>query len=277
MHVIRTVTLPSGARVPALGQGTWHMGDDPSRRAEELDALRTGLDLGMTLIDTAEMYGSGASEELVGEAIRGRRDEAFLVSKVLPSNADRRGTVEACRASLRRLGTDRIDLYLLHWRGGVPLAETVEALEELVRQGSIGSWGVSNLDTDDLADLPRGAVPDTDQILYNLTRRGPEYALLPRCRELSVPVMAYSPVEQGRLLGHEALHAVAEAHAVTPAQVALAWVLRHEDVIAIPKASSRRHVEENRAAADLVLGEEDFAALDEAFPPPAGKRPLEIL
>ncbi|WP_369201932.1 aldo/keto reductase [Streptomyces sp. PU-14G] len=277
MHVIRTVTLPSGARVPALGQGTWHMGDDPSRRAEELDALRTGLDLGMTLIDTAEMYGSGASEELVGEAIKGRRDEVFLVSKVLPSNADRRGTAEACRASLRRLGTDRIDLYLLHWRGGVPLAETVEALEELVRQGSIGSWGVSNLDTDDLADLPRGAVPDTDQILYNLTRRGPEYALLPRCRELSVPVMAYSPVEQGRLLGHEALRAVADAHGATPAQVALAWVLRHEEVIAIPKASSRRHVEENRAAADLVLGEEDFAALDEAFPPPSRKRPLEIL
>lgn len=275
--MIRTVTLPSGARVPALGQGTWHMGDDPARRAEELEALRTGLDLGMTLIDTAEMYGSGASEELVGEAIRGRREEVFLVSKVLPSNADRRGTVEACRASLRRLGTERIDLYLLHWRGGVPLAETVEALEGLVREGSIGAWGVSNLDTDDLADLPEGAVPATDQILYNLTRRGPEFDLLPRCRELSVPVMAYSPVEQGRLLGHEALRAVADAHGATSAQVALAWVLRHEDVIAIPKASSRAHVEENRSAADLILGEEDFAVLDEAFPPPHRKHPLDIL
>ncbi|EPD93700.1 hypothetical protein HMPREF1486_03556 [Streptomyces sp. HPH0547] len=276
-HVMRTVTLPSGARVPALGQGTWHMGDDPSRRAEELDALRTGIDAGMTLIDTAEMYGSGASEELVGEAVAGRRDEVFLVSKVLPSHADRRGTLQACRASLRRLGTDRIDLYLLHWRGGVPLAETVEAFEDLVREGSIRHWGVSNLDADDLADLPAGAVPATDQILYNITRRGPEYDLLPRCRELSVPVMAYSPVEQGRLLGHEALRAVADAHGATPAQVALAWVLRHEDVIAIPKAASRAHVEENRAAADLTLTDEDLAALDAAFPPPTRKQPLEIL
>ncbi|MBQ0864160.1 aldo/keto reductase [Streptomyces sp. RK75] len=277
MNVVRTVNLPSGALVPALGQGTWHMGDDPSRRAEELDALRTGIDLGMTLIDTAEMYGSGAAEELVGEAVEGRRDEVFLVSKVLPSNADRHGTVEACRASLRRLGTDHIDLYLLHWRGGVPLAETVEALEGLVRAGDIRHWGVSNLDTDDLADLPEGAVPAADQILYNLSRRGPEFDLLPRCRELSVPVMAYSPVEQGRLLDHPALRSVADAHGATPAQVALAWVLRHDDVVAIPKASSRGHVEENRAAADLRLTDEDRATLDEAFPPPTRKRPLELL
>ncbi|MFI0863930.1 aldo/keto reductase [Streptomyces smyrnaeus] len=277
MNVVRTVNLPSGALVPALGQGTWHMGDDPSRRAEELDALRTGIDLGMTLIDTAEMYGSGAAEELVGEAVEGRRDEVFLVSKVLPSNADRHGTVEACRASLRRLGTDHIDLYLLHWRGGVPLAETVEALEGLVRAGDIRHWGVSNLDTDDLADLPEGAVPAADQILYNLSRRGPEFDLLSRCRELSVPVMAYSPVEQGRLLDHPALRSVADAHGATPAQVALAWVLRHDDVVAIPKASSRGHVEENRAAADLRLTDEDRATLDEAFPPPTRKRPLELL
>lgn len=277
MNVVRTVNLPSGTPVPALGQGTWHMGDDPSRRAEELDALRTGIDLGMTLIDTAEMYGSGAAEELVGEAVEGRKDEVFLVSKVLPSNADRHGTVEACRASLRRLRTDHIDLYLLHWRGGVPLAETVEALEGLVRAGDIRHWGVSNLDTDDLADLPEGAVPATDQILYNLSRRGPEFDLLPRCRELSVPVMAYSPVEQGRLLDHPALRSVADAHGATPAQVALAWVLRHDDVVAIPKASSRGHVEENRAAADLRLTDEDRATLDEAFPPPTRKRPLEIL
>ncbi|WP_405564779.1 aldo/keto reductase [Streptomyces sp. NBC_01180] len=277
MTAMRKVTLPSGVAVPALGQGTWYMGDDRGRRPRELAALRRGIDLGMTLIDTAEMYGSGAAEELVGEAIRGRRDEVFLVSKVLPSNADSRGTVDACRASLRRLGTDRIDLYLLHWRGGVPLAETVEAFEALVADGSIGSWGVSNLDVDDLADLPEGAIPQTDQVLYNLTRRGPEHALLPRCRDLAVPVMAYSPVEQGRLLGHDALRAVAAAHGRTPAQVALSWVLRHEDVIAIPKASSVAHVEENRAALDLCLTDDDLRTLDAAFPPPAGKEPLEIL
>ncbi|MFG3259980.1 aldo/keto reductase [Streptomyces sp. NPDC048172] len=277
---MRTVTLHSGTDVPALGQGTWHMGEDPARRAAELDALRAGIDLGMTLIDTAEMYGDGAAEELVGEAVRGRRDEVFLVSKVLPHHADRSGTVRACHASLRRLGTDRLDLYLLHWRGGVPLGETVEALEGLVREGSVGAWGVSNLDTDDLDELTAlrgGPVPETDQVLYNLTRRGPEYDLLPRCRASGVPLMAYSPVEQGRLLGHAALREVADAHGATPAQVALAWVLRHDDVLAIPKAASRAHVEENRAAAELVLTAEDLAALDAAFPPPSRKLPLEIL
>lgn len=274
---IRTVNLHSGTEVPALGQGTWHMGDDPARRDEERNALRAGVDLGMTLIDTAEMYGDGAAELLVGEAVKGRRDEVFLVSKVLPSHADRYGTVEACRASLRRLGTDRIDLYLLHWRGSVPLEETVEALESLVRDGSVGAWGVSNLDADDLDELPEGAVPETDQILYNLTRRGPEFALFPRCRELSVPLMAYSPVEQGRLLGHPALGSVASAHGATPAQVALAWVLRHPDVVAIPKASSAAHVQENRAAAELALTEDDMRLLDDAFPPPTRDRPLEIL
>lgn len=277
MAAAKTVTFPSGASVPALGQGTWRMGDDPSRRAEEVASLRRGLDLGMTLIDTAEMYGSGASEELVGEAIRGRRDEVFLVSKVLPSNADARGTVAACHASLRRLGTDRIDLYLLHWRGGVPLAETVEALEGLVSSGSVGAWGVSNLDVDDLEELPEGARPDTDQVLYNLTRRGPEYDLFPWCRERSMPLMAYSPLEQGRLLGQRALEAVASAHGSTPLQVALAWVLRHDDVIAIPKASTTAHVEENHAALELDLTDEDLKALDAAFPAPARKQPLEIL
>ncbi|MGE6737307.1 aldo/keto reductase, partial [Streptomyces sp. NPDC059900] len=198
-------------------------------------------------------------------------------SKVLPSNADARGTVEACHASLRRLGTDRIDLYLLHWRGGVPLAETVEALEGLVSRGSIGAWGVSNLDVDDLAELPEGALPQTDQVLYNLTRRGPEYDLFPWCRERSVPVMAYSPLEQGRLLGHQALESVAEAHGSSPLQVALAWVLRHDDVIAIPKASTAAHVEENHAALDVRLTDEDLKALDAAFPAPVRKEPLEIL
>ncbi len=273
----RAVVLPCGAEVTALGQGTWGMGENPGRRAAEGSALRAGLDLGMTLVDTAEMYGDGAAEEVVAEAVAGRRDEVFLVSKVLPSHADARGVAEACRGSLRRLRTDRIDLYLLHWRGAVPLEETVEAFESLVREGAIRSWGVSNLDVDDLADLPPGASPQTDQVLYNLSRRGPEHSLLPRCRELSIPVMAYSPVEQGRLLGHPALRDVAAAHGATPAQIALAWVLRHEDVIAIPKASSRAHVEENRAALDVVLTAEDLAMLDRAFPPPESRGPLEML
>lgn len=277
MTDVRTVTLPSEATVPALGQGTWGMGDDPSRREAELTALRSGIDLGMTLIDTAEMYGQGASEELVGEAVAGRREEVFLVDKVLPSHADAEGTARACRDSLRRLGTDWIDLYLLHWRGRVPLAETVEAFETLREEGLIRSWGVSNLDVRDLDALPADARPDTDQVLYNLSRRGPEYDLLPRCRELGVPLMAYSPVEQGRLLGHETIREVADGHGVTPAQVALAWVLRHRDVIAIPKAASREHVELNRAALDLELDDDSLAVLERAFPQPSGKQPLEIL
>ncbi|MFJ2740622.1 aldo/keto reductase [Streptomyces sp. NPDC087440] len=277
MTTARTVTFPSGASVPALGQGTWYMGDSRARRADELAALRRGIDLGMTLIDTAEMYGGGAAEELVGEAIRGRRDDVFLVSKVLPSNADARGTVDACRASLRRLGTDRIDLYLLHWRGGIPLAETVEALEGLVSDGSIGAWGVSNLDVDDLEELPAGDLPETNQILYNLTRRGPEYDLLPWCRKRSVPVMAYSPLEQGRLLGHPVLESVAEAHGATATQVALTWALRDDNVIAIPKAATVAHVEDNHAALGLALTAEDLSALDTAFPAPVRKQPLEML
>ncbi|GAB3290620.1 aldo/keto reductase [Parasphingorhabdus pacifica] len=277
MTTDRTVTLPSGETVPALGQGTWHMGDKPTKREDEVAALRHGLDLGLTLIDTAEMYGNGAAEQLVGEAIRGRRDDAFLVSKVLPSHADTRGTMQACHASLRRMGTDHIDLYLLHWRGAVPLAETVEAFEALVAEGSIGSWGVSNLDVDDLADLPAHARPQTDQVLYNLSRRGPEYDLLPRCRELALPLMAYSPVEQGRLLDDDQLNEVASAHGRTPAQVALAWVLRHDDVVAIPKASSVAHVEDNRNALSLHLTEDDLRVLDTTFPPPTRKQPLEIL
>lgn len=215
MTTSRTVTLPSGAVVPALGQGTWHMGDDPERRAEEIAALRRGIDLGLTLIDTAEMYGSGRAEELVGEAVRGRRDDVFLVSKVLPSHADARGTVDACHASLRRLGTDRLDLYLLHWRGPVPLEETVEALEGLVARGTIGAWGVSNLDVDDLADLPHGRPPRHRPDPLQPDPARPRVRPDPRCRELSVPLMAYSPVEQGRLLGHAALGEVAEAHGAT--------------------------------------------------------------
>ncbi|MCK2218163.1 aldo/keto reductase [Actinomadura sp. ATCC 31491] len=277
MTAIRTVALPSGVLVPALGQGTWYMGEDPARRGEEMDALRTGLDLGLTLIDTAEMYGGGSAESLVGAAISGRRDEVFLVSKVLPSHADHDGVRAACHASLRRLGTDRIDLYLLHWPGRVPLAETVAGFDSLVGDGAIGSWGVSNFDVDDLAALPAGTTPQTDQILYNLSRRGPEVDLLPECRRRSMPVMAYSPIEQGRLLGSAALREVAAAHRATPAQVALAWVLRDDSVIAIPKAATRDHVQENAAALDLRLTADDLAALDRAFPAPDHKVPLEML
>lgn len=275
MTGIPSVTLPSGTEVPVLGQGTWRMGDDPDRRGSELDALRAGIDAGMTLIDTAEMYGDGRSEKLVGEAVAGRRDEVFLVDKVLPRHADARGTAEACRRSLRALGTEWIDLYLLHWRGSVPLAETVGAFERLREEGLIRSWGVSNLDADDLTELPGGM--QTDQILYNLARRGPEYDLLPRCREAATPVMAYSPIEQGRLLGHDVLEEIAARHGASAAQVALAWVLRSGDVIAVPKASTRAHVEDNRAACELRLSGEDLAALDDAFPPPRGKQPLELL
>ncbi|HWV76689.1 MAG TPA: aldo/keto reductase, partial [Isoptericola sp.] len=247
-----TVTLPDGRAVPALGQGTWYLGETRSRRADELAALRTGLDLGLTLIDTAEMYGEGAAEELVGEAVAGRRDDVVLVSKVYPWHADARGTVEACRASLRRLGTDRLDLYLLHWRGGVPLAETAAALDALVQAGDVLGWGVSNLDVDDLRELDGvagglGSACQTDQVLYNLSRRGPEHDLLPFLRERGVATMAYSPVEQGRILGDPALRKVARRHGATPAQVALAWVLAGEGVVAIPRSGSAEHVRENAA------------------------------
>lgn len=277
-----TVTLPDGRAVPALGQGTWYLGETPSRRADELAALRTGLDLGLTLVDTAEMYGEGAAEELVGEAVAGRRDDVVLVSKVYPWNADARGTVEACRASLRRLGTDRLDLYLLHWRGGVPLAETAAALDALVQAGDVLGWGVSNLDVDDLRELDGvagglGSACQTDQVLYNLSRRGPEHDLLPYLRDRGVATMAYSPVEQGRILGDPALRKVARRHGATPAQVALAWVLAGDGVVAIPRSGSAEHVRENAAARDLRLGAEDLAELDVAFPPPRGPVPLDML
>lgn len=278
---MRDLNTPSGERpLPVLGQGTWGMGETASARADEVAALRHGLDLGLGLIDTAEMYGSGGSEEVVGEAIRGRRDEVFLVSKVLPHNADLSGTVAACERSLRRLGTDHLDLYLLHWRGGHPLEETLEAFAELRDAGKIGAFGVSNLDTDDMRELrsvPGGEECATDQILYNLTRRGPEFDLLPWCREHGIPVMAYSPIEQGRLLGDEVLGRIAEEHGASPAQVALAWILTDRNLCAIPKASRVEHVEANRAALDLRLTSDDLKALDERFPAPTGKVPLEIL
>jgi diketogulonate reductase-like aldo/keto reductase len=275
-----TITLPSSDVIPVLGQGTWHLAENRARRASEIAALRHGLDAGMTLIDTAEMYADGDAEILAGEAIAGRRDQVFLVSKVLPHHASREGTARACEASLRRLGTDRLDLYLLHWRGPVPLAETVEAFMALQAGGLIRNWGVSNFDVADMQELlsvPGGPGVATDQVLYNLSRRAPEFELIPICRELSLPVMAYSPIEQGRLARHPVLTRIAAQHGATAAQVALAWVLMHDGVSAIPEAGSREHVAENRAALDLRLSSEDFAALDDAFPPPRGPRPLEVI
>ena len=276
---MRTVTLPTGEAVPALGLGTWYMGDRGSDHKAEADALRLGLDLGMTLIDTAEMYASGGAERVVGDALTGRRDDAFVVSKVLPHNASRRGTVTACEQSLGRMGIETIYLYLLHWPGSYPLEDTIAAFEELRQAGKIRHWGVSNFDTDEIEDLiaAGGEGCATDQILYNLSRRGPEFDLLPWCAERRMPVMAYSPLEQGRLAGDRTLARIAARYRISPMQVALAWVLRRAGVIAIPKASNPAHVRDNRAALDLRLTEQDLAELDGAFPPPRRKQGLEIL
>jgi diketogulonate reductase-like aldo/keto reductase len=278
--MMKEVTLPAGEQVPALGQGTWMMGENRSQRAEELATLRLGLDLGLTLIDTAEMYGGGRSEELVGEAIAGRRDEVFLVSKVVPSHATRRGTIAACEQSLQRLKTDRIDLYLLHWPGNVPLQETLQGFEALLAAGKIRYWGVSNFDRADMAELtalPGGATVATDQVLYNLSRRGIEWDLLPWLRARAIPIMAYSPVEQARLLRDRRLIDFAARHGMTPAQVALAWLLAADDIMVIPKTSHRERVRENAAALEHPLTHAQLAELDRLFPPPTGPRPLEML
>ena len=277
---IRTMRLPAGDDVPVLGQGTWGMGEKQVRRIDEVAALRLGLDLGMTLIDTAEMYGNGGAEEVVGEAVFGRRDEVFIVSKVLPTHASRLGVTTACDQSLRRLRTDRIDLYLLHWRLGTPLAETVAGFETLKAAGKIRHWGVSNFDTADMVELAGvadGKYVQTDQVLYNLKRRGIEYDLLPWCRERRIAVMAYSPVEQGALADDGRLARVADRYGVSRSQIALAWVLRQDGVIAIPKASKLDHVRENRAAHDIRLIPGDLQELDRSFPPPTAKRPLEMI
>jgi diketogulonate reductase-like aldo/keto reductase len=277
---IPTLRLPNGDAIPVLGQGTWEMGERPADRTEELRALRLGLELGMTLIDTAEMYGDGAAEELVAEAIEGRRDEVFLVSKVLPSNASRKGTIEACERSLARLRTDRLDLYLLHWRGRLPLEGTIEAFGELIDAGTIRGWGVSNFDVLDLADVLTVAGGDevqTDQVLYNLAHRGIEFDLLPWCRDRGMPVMAYSPIDRGSLVLEDVVVEIAEKHNATPAQVALAWVLRQDGVCAIPKASIHEHVRENRAALDLHLDNDDLKLIDGVFTPPARPQPLEVI
>ncbi len=279
--MIAEVRLPDGVAVAQLGQGTWRMGEGHRTRAEEAAALRLGVDLGMTLLDTAEMYADGGAEEVVAEAIAGQRDRVFVVSKVYPQNATRSGTAAACERSLRRLRTDCIDLYLLHWRGGVPLSETVAAFEALRQAGKIRHWGVSNLDADEmqeLAGLPDGERCATDQVLYNLDARGPELDLLPWCAGRAMPAMAYSPVGQGgRMLVHPALRTVAERHRATPAQVAIAWTLRLPHVLSIPKASEAAHVRENAAAAAIALTDADIAALDAAFPPPRNKQPLRML
>lgn len=274
-------TLEIGGRaVPVLGQGTWNLGDSSAKRDEEIATLRRGVECGMTLIDTAEMYGDGRSEKLVGEAIAGLREQVFLVSKVLPSNASLEGTVRACEASLKRLRVETLDLYLLHWRGRFPLEETVKAFERLIEQGKIRAWGVSNLNVEDMEELfrvPGGKACAVNQVLYNPEHRGVEFDLLPWCERHSVTVMAYSPVGQGgKLLRSAALREAAKKHGVSPAQAALSWCLR-QPVIAIPKASSAKHVEENAAAAGLRLDSEDLAAIEQAYPAPKRKQPLDMI
>lgn len=274
------VVIPGGHKVPALGIGTWMMGERPEARQAETESVRLGVELGLRLVDTAEMYGEGACERFLGEALTGLRDKVFLVSKVYPHNASRAGVVSACERSLRRLKTDHLDLYLLHWRGSVPLAETIIGFEHLKTQGKIRDWGVSNFDTDDMNELyetPGGDGCATNQVLYNLTRRGPEWDLLPWLQEHEIPLMAYSPIERGRLKSTGVLADIAAKHAARPYQIALAWALRMPGNIVIPKASRPEHMRENAGARDIVLDADDFAALDAAFPPPARKRALEML
>lgn len=281
MSICRTVALPDGSAVPAFGQGTWHMGESAHSARTEVAALRLGLDLGLTLIDTAEMYGSGGAERIVAEAINGRRDEVFLVSKVLPGNASTRGTAFACEQSLKRLRTDRIDLYLLHWVGSIPLEETIAAFEALRAAGKIRYWGVSNFDVAEmerLVTLPAGNAAATNQVLYNLEQRGIEYDLLPWCAARKVPVMAYTPLGQaGKLLHSPALTSVAARRGVTEAAIALAFLLTRPGIIVIPKAARTEHVRANVAAATVRLDAEDLAQLNAAHPPPRRKQPLAIL
>ena len=266
--------------LPRLGMGTWHMGERAYHRATEVAALRLGLDLGMTLIDTAEMYGEGGAEKVVGEAIRGRRDGVYVVSKFYPHHAERRKLLAACDGSLAQLGIETLDLYLLHWRGPTPLEETVETLEELVRAGKIRRWGVSNFDVDDMEQLfavPGGDKVAANQVLYNLGRRGVEFDLLPWCAARAISLMAYSPLDEGRLASHPAIRSIAQRLGATPAQVALAWLLRNPDVVVIPKASNMEHVRANRAAADVELDDDALATLEQSFPAPRRKKPLEMI
>ena len=276
---MKQVALRNGIRVPALGLGTWKMGEDVRQRAQEVRALQTGLDLGATLIDTAEMYASGRSEEVVAAAIKGRRDSVYLVSKVLPQNASRAGVAKACEASLKRLKTDRIDLYLLHWRGAVPFGETMAGFDDLMQSGKIAGFGVSNLDLKELQEwLAVGRADKTlaDQVMYSIGQRGIDFDLLPWCLERKVAVMAYCPLAQGDIPRKPMLKRIAERHRATPAQVMLAWVMRHEHVIAIPKSSQPERVRENVAAANIVLSAEDLMDLEREFPAPRTPQPLAM-
>ncbi|MBX2862888.1 MAG: aldo/keto reductase [Leptolyngbyaceae cyanobacterium MAG.088] len=277
---MKTIDLPSGQQVPVLGMGTWRMGERRTQLKNEIEALRHGMALGLSLIDTAEMYGEGGAEEVVAQAISGRREDVFLVSKVYPHNASRQGAIAACERSLKRLNTDYIDLYLLHWRGSFPLAETLEAFETLKQTGKIRDYGVSNFDTEDMEEalpLQGGKGIATNQVLYNLTRRGIEWELRPWCKQQGIPLMAYSPIEQGRLLKHPTLRTLAKAREVTTAQIAIAWLLHQDNVIVIPKSSRIEHVEQNYAALNLMLSAEELATLDGAFPPPTKAEPLAML
>ncbi|MGB7250900.1 MAG: aldo/keto reductase [Phormidesmis sp.] len=277
---MRMIELPSGQTIPSLGMGSWKMGESNKHLQREIEALRYGLERGLSLIDTAEMYAEGGAEEVIARAIAGRRSAVFLVSKVYPHNASLKGVMAACERSLKRLNTDYLDLYLLHWRSSVPLAETLEAFQRLQQAGKIRDYGVSNFDVEDMEEavhLDGGKAIATNQILYNLTRRGVERNLLPWCRRRGMPIMAYSPIEQGRLLNNRVLQAIAQARDVTPAQIAIAWLLHQDDVIVIPKSSRIEHIEENYAALNLTLAPEELATLDTAFPAPARTVPLEML
>ena len=278
MTTISTTTLPDGSSMPVFGLGTWGMGETKREAGSEVAALRAGLDLGIGLIDTAEMYGSGGAEQVVGQAISGRREQVYLVSKVLPSNAGRRQAVRACEESLKRLGTDRLDLYLLHWRSSTPLEETIAAFEDLKQAGKILRWGVSNFDVDDMQEV-EAISPDcqANQVLYNLTRRGIEYDLIGHCRNRSMPIMAYSPIEQGALAKGRVLEAIARDHRATPAQIALAWVLDRPGITAIPKSRHPQRVKENLGSLAIRLSDAERASLDAAFPPPRRKQGLEML
>jgi diketogulonate reductase-like aldo/keto reductase len=277
---MRVALLPSGESVSALGLGTWMIGDRADRRTDEIAALNLGLDLGMTVVDTAEMYGNGSAEKLIAKAVGHRRGEMFLVSKVLPQHATRAGTLAACNASLKRLNTNHLDLYLLHWRGSEPLEDTLSGFDDLTKAGKIRYWGVSNFDVDDMEELigfAGGTHVQTNQVLYNLSRRGIEFDLMPWSRARRMPIMAYSPIEQGRLLKNARLKSIATRHHAKPAQIALSWVLRQEGVIAIPKSGTPDHVRENGAAVDITLTPQDLTDLDSAFRPPQKKVALELL
>ncbi len=284
---MNTVTLPDGSHVPALGLGTWRMGEDERTRVREIAAVRVAFETGYRLIDTAEMYGEGGAEKVVGAALRDAiadgvvgREDVFIVSKVYPRNASTTGVLDACERSLRRLDVDYIDLYLLHWRGRHPLSATVDGFEQLKASGRIRRWGVSNFDVDDMDELwaiGEGRACAVNQVHYSVSERGIEFDLLPWQRRHGVPLMAYSPIDQGAMSRDQTLGAIGKARGVTAAQVALAWALRHPDVVAIPKAVREEHLRENFAAADLVLTAEELAAIDRAFPPPTRKRPLAMI